>query len=281
MPRGVKDGRKTPWRNAQLLYRLYVVEDKTTVEIGDELDCAAGTVETWLRNHDITIDSDKRIVNQRLKDSDLLRKWYIENGETTKEISNRLDCSASTVGNWLKKHDIEIRDAEFDPILSEIEEKTIARRYKAGESLNDLADVFECSTAPIVSALETHGVETRSKGTSGGQDHPDWKGGKTLRISLRLQLSEQSWYKDRLKARESADGCELCGGDNGDKELDVHHIIPVLSGGCNEQELLMCLCRSCHVKVENYTQEYFEPIIAKYAKQAKREAGRTGKTISH
>ena len=38
--------------------------------------------------------------------------------------------------------------------------------------------------------------------------------------------------------------CEVCG----EPMKDVHHIIPVKDGGTNDEDNLICLCRSCHQK---------------------------------
>jgi len=37
------------------------------------------------------------------------------------------------------------------------------------------------------------------------------------------------------------------------EKLDLHHIIPLLAGGVNEEWNYMTLCRSCHITVEHYT----------------------------
>lgn len=49
---------------------------------------------------------------------------------------------------------------------------------------------------------------------------------------------------------------------------DLHHIIPIMSGGVHDSELLIPLCRSCHHVAENYMRkiagEYFEPLLIDY-----------------
>lgn len=49
----------------------------------------------------------------------------------------------------------------------------------------------------------------------------------------------------RMKKLESG-CCELCGSQMG---LEVHHIIPVVCGGTDDERNLIALCRGCHAKL--------------------------------
>lgn len=96
------------------------------------------------------------------------------------------------------------------------------------------------------------------------QEHPRWRGGQSIYLSVRRLIGDTSWTESRRLARENAEHCELCGEKfDDDSEFDIHHIVPILSGGCNSQELLMPLCRSCHRKTESYTKSIpeVEPVL--------------------
>lgn len=66
---------------------------------------------------------------------------------------------------------------------------------------------------------------------------------------------EQNWSSAHATARKindlilKKDKCEICG--TKDKKLDIHHI----DGNWQNNNLdnLMCLCRSCHMKIEKNT----------------------------
>ena len=45
---------------------------------------------------------------------------------------------------------------------------------------------------------------------------------------------------------EDAGMCELCGSKRG---LEAHHIIPVVCGGDDSDENLICVCQSCHARL--------------------------------
>jgi 5-methylcytosine-specific restriction endonuclease McrA len=50
----------------------------------------------------------------------------------------------------------------------------------------------------------------------------------------------------KQKCKELANyKCAICG----EKAIDAHHIIGLKEGGSNEQDNLICLCRSCHQRV--------------------------------
>lgn len=98
----------------------------------------------------------------------------------------------------------------------------------------------------------------RSNGMEGvtGQDHPNWRGGKSVYDAVKRSLGEDSWETTRSRYQE--DDCALCreGG-----AIDVHHIIPLLSGGTNEDWNLLALCRPCHHRTEWYTRRFIEPVL--------------------
>jgi len=54
----------------------------------------------------------------------------------------------------------------------------------------------------------------------------------------------------------------MCGA-SGDVTLEVHHIVPVLSGGVSHGDLLITLCTGCHNTAEAYTRKIpeFEAVL--------------------
>jgi len=51
---------------------------------------------------------------KRYRDEDTLRRLYVEEGLTSREVAERLDCSQPTVVNWLKKHEISVTTPTSD-----------------------------------------------------------------------------------------------------------------------------------------------------------------------
>jgi predicted transcriptional regulator/uncharacterized C2H2 Zn-finger protein len=109
-----------------------------------------------------------------------------------------------------------------------------------------------------------HRDENGMKGVT-GQEHPRWRGGKSIYGAVKKQLHGPSWDTLRERTRERAGHeCEMCGKPSAEIEhrsLDVHHIVPVMCGGTNEAWNRMALCPSCHRKTEIYTRELLDPVL--------------------
>jgi hypothetical protein len=91
-----------------------------------------------------------------------------------------------------------------------------------------------------------------------GQDHPNWKGGANIYEAIRENISDEPW--SRVAELHRSECCYMCG-ESAD-EIHEHHIIPIMYGGINSEELLMSLCPRCHRKVEVYTTNMLEEITS-------------------
>lgn len=94
-----------------------------------------------------------------------------------------------------------------------------------------------------------------------GEDNPVWTGGESIYDAVKRLLDDEPW--DNIAERERESVCQLCGcSETSDgRALAVHHIVPVMSGGCNAQQLLMTLCPGCHRKTEAYTRKFTTPVL--------------------
>lgn len=91
-----------------------------------------------------------------------------------------------------------------------------------------------------------------------GQDSPNWRGGKSIYDAVKKQFHGPSWQTRRKHHRQQEPKCQVCGTI---EDLDVHHIVPIMSGGTNDEWNLMTLCVSCHNRAEAFTREYIEPVL--------------------
>lgn len=89
-------------------------------------------------------------------------------------------------------------------------------------------------------------------GFQSGEDHMHWQGGYTY-----TKGRGENWSEQRLKALNRDDHtCQNCNKTKSELALplDVHHKTPFRefddSDAANELDNLVCLCRSCHMKVE-------------------------------
>lgn len=81
-----------------------------------------------------------------------------------------------------------------------------------------------------------------------GENNPAWRGGH-------IDYYGSSW-PDAQRAALKRDNhrCRRCGADSPDRALDIHHIQPFNTFDSHEEanriENLVCLCHSCHMRVE-------------------------------
>jgi hypothetical protein len=90
-----------------------------------------------------------------------------------------------------------------------------------------------------------------------GEDNPRYSGGGGHYFSEAIRVRLSDWAVASRLCRKRADHeCELCGKSRKEAtRLDAHHIVPVLAGGTNTQENLMCVCAECHPRVEAVSRE--------------------------
>lgn len=103
------------------------------------------------------------------------------------------------------------------------------------------------------STLAERRDENGMKGVT-GQDNPLWRGGKSVYDAVKKQLRPS--FKT-VKDEYRDDECAMCGeaAEDANRKLDVHHIIPLLSGGTNDEWNMTTLCRACHRKAEAYSRD--------------------------
>lgn len=96
------------------LVRLYHIEEKSAMEIADELGCSARNVYRWMERHGVKLrDRTQAIRNGQspveLRDREWLKEHYVEHRKSTNVIASELGCASSTVLAWLRRHNIDIR----------------------------------------------------------------------------------------------------------------------------------------------------------------------------
>ena len=104
-----------PWRDEEVLRRLYLEQQLTMAEVAETLQCCRQAVEEWMHRHGIETRSRNPERPAELTEPDTLRKLYVEHGMSTYGIADSLGCAASTVFDWLRRHGIETRSVGSQP----------------------------------------------------------------------------------------------------------------------------------------------------------------------
>jgi endogenous inhibitor of DNA gyrase (YacG/DUF329 family) len=98
-----------------------------------------------------------------------------------------------------------------------------------------------------------------------GAAHPSYQGTEGIDTALRRDIGGQRWKALRRELHDENELiCEWCGDGpfEDTRKIDLHHIIPLMAGGTNTEELLMFLCVGCHRRAEAYTREILDYPIA-------------------
>lgn len=206
---------------------------------------------------------------------DCYGEWKSENvvGENHPRY-NSIDAVCDNCGNEITK-----QKCHYDNFDTHFCDENCRVEYQVGENATNYQggkEVVGCDYCDDDVELYSNKVnhydhtfcdpECRSAWQSdniGGPTHHWWTGGTSFYHSIRRNLPDGSWKGTSQDYREGKN-CENCGVSPSDldRELDVHHIIPIKAGGTGSEYNLMALCHSCHQKAENYVRDIVDyPII--------------------
>ena len=250
----------SPWQDESTLRELYVDRRMSMGEIGDLLGCTRQCIHNYLKEYNIPRrsreESHRHQTPEPLRTEESLRELYVEQGHSTIEIASMVGCEPSTVTRWLGKHGIEYRheNSRKKTVCEQCGDETTTPAWKW-----DRADLHFCDRDCY--------TDWQDDGNIRGKDTPAWNGGYGSYITVRDALGDPPWHALREEIRDRDNNeCQMCGAvsDGDDRNHDVHHIVPIMSGGCNAPELLTTLCRPCHHKAEAYTTSIPEvsPVLA-------------------
>lgn len=284
------DDHQPPWRDEDTLRQLYRVERLKTHEIADRFGCAHSTISKWLDRHDIETYSPGRgdsdypsIVSntpQKLTDGSWLKKQYIDNQRSQRDIASELDCSHNAVSNWLDNHDIPKRGREELHVLN----KQRQRRHRTRDELQDeswlrhhyiekdlstveIAEELGVSHYTVYKWLNLHDIEIGTEWDISGEEHWSYRHGE--------RATGKGWNKNKKEAVRERDGyrcaspsCSITQEKHRElwgEALHVHHLQKVRDvddpAKRNAKENLITLCRQCHSRWERMSDARIVPQI--------------------
>lgn len=125
---------------------------------GLQWDNRASNVELMSISKHISHHNEEQHGGSPWRDEVTLRELYIDNGMSTTEIGNELDCSDVTIGNWLNKHGIERPEKPWK------DRGTLRRLYiDDGKSTYDIAEELDCSDVTVSEWLRRYDIPVRGR----------------------------------------------------------------------------------------------------------------------
>ncbi len=212
------------------------------------------------------------------RDPEWLAARYHDDGWTQRRMADACDVSPATIRTWMKRHGIETREmsGEDHPLYGETRDEAVRERIAETMAGRDVSEetrermseshlgnqVPEAAKEKISRALEGRkkSAETRAKMSEArlGESNPNWQGGHTHHYG-------PGWAPARKTVRRRDEVCQNCGADDGEANLEVHHIIRVQefidASGTSRSEAhdtdnLVLLCRDCHMDVHHGDLEF-------------------------
>jgi transposase-like protein len=98
-----------PWRNEELLYQKYVVEELSSNELGELWDCDGQTVLNWLKRYDIDRRDNAPNPDAPYRDKELMERLYVDEEMSMSDIAQKLGYSKGCIRRWVNRHGIETR----------------------------------------------------------------------------------------------------------------------------------------------------------------------------
>lgn len=104
-----------PYRDEEILRRLYWDEWLSTSEMANIFDCHSSTVTRWMKKLgvDLRDSSQQKINHKELTDEDWLREKYHDEMKSITEVAEEIGCSRMPVFRALKRHGIERHDKYY------------------------------------------------------------------------------------------------------------------------------------------------------------------------
>lgn len=120
---------REPWKDADLMFRLYDDEGLTYSEMADRFGCADSTINSWMMKHraeEIREEIDVEIPDEEpYKDEETMRALYEDEELSTTQISAVLGCSTGAATEWLGKLGIDTRSRSDAMKISRRDDLTV------------------------------------------------------------------------------------------------------------------------------------------------------------
>jgi transposase len=257
--------------NENNLYDLYILENKSGLEIKDIMKCSSATIYNYLRKYKIKTRGNEEAQKKVKVDIEKMIDLYVNKKYSCRKISKEFSCGDESIRKLLKKYNVELRkktenfggwnkSKKTSVSVKQKISRTRKKLYLLGELKHwNLGGKWDLKTRLKISK--------KLKGKNKGESNPNWNGGHSSEYKKWRRLNEGNIeYREFRKEIYERDGysCVFCGKkSNGD--LQLHHIKTVKNYPHLFMEKTNCvtLCKKCHCFIRNKEEEYEQQIREK------------------
>ena len=263
------------YRDEDWLREQYAVHELIAAEIANKCDCSERTVQRWLDRFDIETRpggtlAERKAADERLTDPEWVRKQYISDKKSTREIAKKIDCSRSAVQNWINKHGIDTSDRRNEPILRLKDRQWLREQYvKKGKSGYEIADETGVCTTTVYKWIRVHGITIQYNGRVSGEEHW-WYSGGSKPYGPGWNEAKKRSVRERDDYSCQDPRCSVTQADHLDEygeKLHVHHLRKARDVDDpekrNAKENLITLCRDCHRRWEKIADAGLVPEVSR------------------
>lgn len=156
--------KENPCKSREWLYNEYIILDKSSKKIADEIGCNRSTVQCYLAKHKIKKDTVKREYTKKKQyyDEEYLYNAHYIDGLSVSEIARENGVSVDTILYFFKKNGLEYTPMFAKTTLSEDEENNIIDLYIGGESSTEIGKKYSISHRLVLRVLNRRGIERRT-----------------------------------------------------------------------------------------------------------------------
>jgi len=182
---------KPPWRDEELLRRLYKKQDLTDHEIAQRFGCSRAAITKWRSKFGI---ESEQWVDERLDNEEKIRELYIEKKQSTYEIADQFDCCEYSVRKRLSEFGIE-RRSNTDYVSEILKDGDELERLYNEEHMHmgEIADLTDVTRSGVERWMKIHDIETHVSGP-----RPDEE------LTKNADRLERLYIDDGLSTREIA-----------------------------------------------------------------------------
>jgi len=230
----------------EFLERHYRERRLSLAEVGELFGGTIGAVKGMANRHGIEVRGISEAKKIEWEETDNPGKYLEKAHKKTRQL--------------VEDGEHNFQDSDFERVLTDEFRERINR-----EGIPDELAHFWKENPEMRSKWGALGAKAREEnGMEGvtGQDHPSWRGGKSIYDAVKKQLHGRSWRQVKVDAKDrDGNECQMCGAT--DVKLDSHHIVPIMAGGTNGFWNLITLCETCHTAAEQHTRKMdeFEPVL--------------------